>query len=121
MKANIEARDVRDCTSLLWSSMEGHLDITKYLVGMKANFEAEDSNSGRTPLIWGAANGHLDIVKYLVGEGKYEGYGYTLRPSPMPYRSIHTPPSFPFYRTCQTNLLLEYLLPVYLSCLLLLL
>jgi len=46
MKANIEARDVRDCTSLLWSSMEGHLDITKYLVGMKANFEAEDSNSG---------------------------------------------------------------------------
>eukprot|EP00466_Bigelowiella_natans_P006332 jgi/Bigna1/49882/estExt_Genewise1.C_590058 len=45
--------------------MEGHLDIVKYLVDMKAIIEAKDE-FGNTPLILGSMKGQLDVVKYLV-------------------------------------------------------
>ena len=38
----------------------------KLLLDVKANFEAEDKEYGRTPLSWAAENGHTEVVKLLL-------------------------------------------------------
>ena len=55
-------------TALHFSSKEGHLAVTEYLlvVGADVNVTAEKQN---TPLIVASGKGHLDTVKVLVGSG----------------------------------------------------
>ena len=79
-------------TPLIWSSCNGRLDVTRFLVESKANLEAKDymyytpttlffkspaplyfgSNflisvvSNCTPLMCSSARGHLDVTRFLV-------------------------------------------------------
>ena len=79
-------------TPLIFSSWNGHLDVTRFLVESGGNLEAKDYRyytpttlffkspkllyfgsvflisvvSDRTPLILSSANGHLDVTRFLV-------------------------------------------------------
>ena len=79
-------------TPLIWSSRNGHLDVTRFLVESGGNLEAKDNLyytpttlffkspaslyfgpiflisviSNNTPLISSSYNGHLDVTRFLV-------------------------------------------------------
>ncbi len=79
-------------TALIWSSCNGELDVTRFLVESKANVEAKDNEyyspttlpfksstplqfgsiflisviSGATALIWSSRWGKLDVTRFLV-------------------------------------------------------
>ena len=50
---------------LRWASRFGHLDIVKFLVSKGANIHVLYDWALR----WASANGHLDVVKFLVSKG----------------------------------------------------
>ena len=79
-------------TPLICSSLNGHLDVTRFLVESGGNLEAKDNGyytpttlffkspaslyfgpiflisvvRNNTPLIWSSLNGHLDVTRFLV-------------------------------------------------------
>ena len=83
---------VRNRTPLIWSSLNGHLDVTRFLVESGGNLEAKDDEyytpttlffkspaslyfgpiflisvvSGATPLIYSSCIGRLDVTRFLV-------------------------------------------------------
>ena len=83
---------VRNRTPLIYSSSNGRLDVTRFLVESGGNLEAKDNTyytpttlffkspaslyfgpiflisvvSGDTPLIFSSLNGHLDVTRFLV-------------------------------------------------------
>jgi len=66
--ANVEAKSNFGNTPLICASINGHLEIVKYLIEEhNANVEAKD-NYGYTPLIWASVYGSLEIMKYLIEE-----------------------------------------------------
>eukprot|EP00466_Bigelowiella_natans_P005278 jgi/Bigna1/75616/fgenesh1_pg.36_\ len=65
----INFRDVWDWTPLMQSCSRGHLDVTKYLVGIKAEVNARTKN-GSTALIYASRENQLKTVKFLVETGK---------------------------------------------------
>ena len=50
------------------ATMEGNLELVKYLISEGANIESKD-NDNFTPLHFAALEGHLNIVEYLLSEG----------------------------------------------------
>jgi ankyrin repeat protein len=66
--ANVEAKNNKGYTPIIYASQNGHLDIVKYLYEeCNANVEAKD-NYGNTPIMFASKNGHLEVVKYLYEE-----------------------------------------------------
>ena len=65
--ADIEAKD-DDWTALIYASVNGRLEVVKYLVSQGANIDGKD-NDDWTALIWASQNGRLEVVKYLASQG----------------------------------------------------
>ena len=60
----IDVKDNFGQTPLSWAARKGHAEVTKVLLGTKANVEATDTDK-RTPLNWAARNGHGNVVELL--------------------------------------------------------
>jgi ankyrin repeat protein len=67
-KLDVESRDRRDRTPLLWAVEKGHEALVKLLLEKGANLEFQDK-SGQTPLSLAARKGHEAIVKLLLEKG----------------------------------------------------
>ncbi|KAJ7137322.1 ankyrin repeat-containing domain protein [Mycena filopes] len=65
LKTEINAKDLEEKTVIHYASMQGSLEIMKYLVREGVKHNARDK-FGRTSLHYAARNGHLKIVQYLV-------------------------------------------------------
>merc|ERR1712113_541099 len=66
---NVDACDEKyGLTPLMLASIEGYLNIVKYLVEKGANVDAFTKNK-HTAMMLASVEGHLDIVKYLVEKG----------------------------------------------------
>ena len=50
---------------LIWASVNGHLEVVKYLVYLGTNIRAKDDYVVR----WASKNGRLEVVKHLVSLG----------------------------------------------------
>ena len=61
----IENNFITNDKAYINATINGHLDVVRYLVDHGANIHAKDDNSLR----WASENGHLDVVKYLVEHG----------------------------------------------------
>ncbi|OIW25038.1 hypothetical protein CONLIGDRAFT_583453, partial [Coniochaeta ligniaria NRRL 30616] len=66
--ADIEAKEHRDLTPLLWAAFHGHKNIVQLLLKKGANIEAKDYRN-RTPLLWAACRGCEDVVQLLLEKG----------------------------------------------------
>jgi hypothetical protein len=61
---------VHFCSALIFAANNGHLDLVKKLVDLKANIE-DRANNWRTPLLCACLWGHLPVVEYLVNNGQF--------------------------------------------------
>ena len=68
-RADIEAAGVHGWTSLIVSSMNGHLDIARELLVRGANVNAVSNSSGYTPLMSSSSYGHVEVVRALLAAG----------------------------------------------------
>ncbi len=80
--ADINAKDQRDWTPLLWAVSRGQIDVVKLLLDKGADFNAKGEH-GWTPLMESANRGHSEVAKLLLKKGadvnlKHE-YGWTAR------------------------------------------
>ena len=78
--ADINARDQREWTPLLWAVSRGQIDLVKLLLDKGADVNAKGEH-GWTPLMEAANRGHSDAVKLLLKKRadvnlKHE-YGWT--------------------------------------------
>lgn len=67
-KSDLEQKDRRDWTPLIFASSYGRTDIVKRLIENGANVETVGSE-GWTPLMYASHNGYLDNVKLLIEAG----------------------------------------------------
>ncbi|MDX1916637.1 MAG: ankyrin repeat domain-containing protein, partial [Rickettsiaceae bacterium] len=65
---NIEFRDAKGCTSLMYACCDGYRDVAALLLDRGADLEAR-SNLGFTPLIHACNNGHPDVAELLLDRG----------------------------------------------------
>ena len=69
--AQLEAKDIIDCTPLHWAASQGHIDIVRLLCDRGADVDARD-RWGDRPLHDAAMNGRISIVKELIEERNAE-------------------------------------------------
>ena len=63
--ADVETKDIHDCTPINIASSKGHLEVVKYLYEQcHADVETKD-DWGMTPINNASISGHLEVVKYL--------------------------------------------------------
>ena len=43
----------------------GHLEMVKYLLSLRPEFNIDPTAQNNFAIVWAAANGHLEMVKYL--------------------------------------------------------
>jgi ankyrin repeat protein len=67
-RADVNARDVNECTPLHWAAKGGHVAVIRLLVESKAQVDAQDSR-GCTALYFAAERGHRDAVQLLEESG----------------------------------------------------
>lgn len=65
--ANIDERDDRGATPLMWAANRNHLNAVRLLVERRADLNAQDA-SGRTALMYTSPDG-LDILEFLLNHG----------------------------------------------------
>ena len=70
--ANLNARDARGDTPLLWASRNAHWRTVAVLIEGGAEIDVADEG-GRTPLQHAACDGHVDTVKALLQRGARPG------------------------------------------------
>jgi uncharacterized protein len=80
--ADVNAKDERGWTALLWAVSRGQIDVVKLLLDKGADVNANGEH-GWTPLMEAANRGHLEAVKLLLTKGadvnlKHE-YGLTAK------------------------------------------
>ena len=69
---NIDARDGRGRTPLLWAAREGHEAIVELLLSTgQVDIDAKDI-AGRTPLSWAARAGHEGVTRLLLSTGQVD-------------------------------------------------
>ena len=69
-KADIDSKDNRRRTPLIYAAISGHEAVVKLLLATgKAEIDSKD-NYGQTPLWWAAIRGHEAVVKLLLATGK---------------------------------------------------
>ncbi len=66
--ADVNARDDKGATALMWACALGHTGVVKILLNQKADVHAKDEK-GATALMWAAARGHTGVVKILLSHG----------------------------------------------------
>ena len=66
--AHINAKDGRDCTTLMYAVERGHTEIVKILLKHGVVVNAKN-DSGGTALMYAAKIGHIEIVKLLLEHG----------------------------------------------------
>ncbi len=65
---NVDCRDAKGRTALIWAAANGHPSVVNLLLDRGANIEAKDE-LGRTPLMWASENGHIATVRVLLQRG----------------------------------------------------
>ena len=68
--ANVNARDERNRTPLIWACIKGHDNIVPLLLSKGAVVNTIDG-AGNTPLMIACMNGKQDIVNYLLNAGAH--------------------------------------------------
>ncbi len=66
--ANIESRDCRGCTPLLWAAQHADVVVARILIEGGADVESRD-NEGYTPIFWATRYGKTAVVRRLVDSG----------------------------------------------------
>ena len=66
--ADVNARDDKLWTPLMFAAAGSHLDVVRHLVDKGADVNAK-GKWGYTPLMWAALNGHLDVAACLLEHG----------------------------------------------------
>ena len=66
--ANVNARNTRNQTALMYAADEGHTEIAKLLIEKGADVNARD-NDGWTPLMYAADEGRTEMGKLLIEKG----------------------------------------------------
>ena len=65
-----------DDWAVRYASLNGHLEVVKYLVSLGGNIRAQNNQAFRRA----TRNGHVEVVKYLVSlGGNIRADGYTVR------------------------------------------
>jgi len=79
-KVDVNEKNEYGSTALILASLNGRIEIVKYLLANGANINKQDWN-GNTALILASLRGHIDVVKYLLANGaninQKDKYGYT--------------------------------------------
>ncbi|CCF59466.1 hypothetical protein KAFR_0H00570 [Kazachstania africana CBS 2517] len=65
---DVDTRDSKDRTPLLWASYQGDSLTVSMLLKFGANYKLTDE-TGFTPLHWGVVKGQPHVLKYLIKEG----------------------------------------------------
>jgi ankyrin repeat protein len=68
-KADLNLRNNYGAMALMYASMNGHLDVCKFLSENDAELNCRDY-AGRTELMFAADKGHLEICEFLVAGSK---------------------------------------------------
>ena len=66
--ADVNARDDKLWTPLMFAASGSHLDVVRHLVDKGADVNAK-GKWGYTPLMWAALNGHLEVAACLLEHG----------------------------------------------------
>jgi ankyrin repeat protein len=66
--ADLEARDNKDMTALMWAAEKGYPDIVRTLIDAGADISTKDK-FGCTAFFKAADKNHVDIVKMLIAKG----------------------------------------------------
>jgi len=61
---NVDRRDKKEVTALMWAAHEGHIEAVEILKEAGANVDAQDKDD-MTALMWAALEGHTEAVKIL--------------------------------------------------------
>ena len=68
--ADVNAKDLRGMTALMWAALGGHTEAVKALLEAGADVNAKGSfGIGMTALMWAARMGHIDTVQALIAKG----------------------------------------------------
>jgi ankyrin repeat protein len=66
-KVDVNAKNKKGKTALMWASMNGHVEVVKALLDAKADVNAKDNSIfGQTALVWAAMEGHVEVVKLIL-------------------------------------------------------
>jgi ankyrin repeat protein len=65
--ANVNAKDTRGITPLLYAAEKGNKDLAELLIAHNADVNAKNG-AGDTPLIVAQSNGHDDVAKLLLAQ-----------------------------------------------------
>ena len=65
---NVNAKNEKGQTALMWAAKSGNIETVKYLVSNGADIKAKTEN-GKAALMWAARSGNIETVKYLVSQG----------------------------------------------------
>jgi ankyrin repeat protein len=66
--ANVNAKERRGQTALMWAAADGHADVVDALIKAGAEYR-RPLPAGFTPLCFAARNGHIGVTKRLIAEG----------------------------------------------------
>jgi ankyrin repeat protein len=67
--ANVDAKEKRGQTALMWAAAEGHVDVVELLLKAGADFRTPLPDSGFTAVFFAAREGHIEVLRALLKAG----------------------------------------------------
>ena len=64
--ADVNAKERRGQTALMWAAAEGHAEVVELLLKAGADFRTPLPDSGFTPLFFAVREGRTDVVRALL-------------------------------------------------------